>query len=275
MLIHLFQAIILGAIQGITEFLPISSTAHLVVGEKIFKLDQATYGLSFDVFTSIGTFLAIIVFFKQDILEIIRNIKNPLKFKKLNEEQKLPWMIILATIPAGLAGLILNDKIETSFRSINIISGSLIIVGLIMIISDLIYKPKKDQSKSSSPILWMGLAQTLALIPGVSRSGATITSGIFTGLTREKAAKYSFLLSIPITAAAILKSTTDFINRISENGLSIEVGMFYLFGLISSAVFGFIAVRFLLNYLKKYSLSIFGYYRIILGILLIIFQSHL
>lgn len=275
MFIHLLEAIVLGAIQGITEFLPISSTAHLVIGEKLFKLDGATYGLSFDVFTSIGTFLAILIFFKKDIVEIIRNIKNPLKFKNLDEEQKLPWVIILATIPAGIAGLILSDKIETSFRSIYIIVGSLILVGLIMILSDYIYKPKKDQTKSSTPILWMGLAQVLALIPGVSRSGSTITTGIFTGLTREKAARYSFLLSIPITAAAILKSTLDLINRISENGLTFEVGTFYVVGLISSSIFGFIAIRFLLNYLKKYSLSIFGYYRIALGVLLLIFQRFL
>lgn len=249
------KALLLGAIQGITEFLPISSTGHLVIVQKWFNLDQQVFGLNFDIFTNIGTFLAILIIFRQRIITW---------FSKKNYKELI--LIGVATIPAGIAGLLAQDYIETTLRSTYVIIVSLIAVALLMLLVE--KKGAFWKLNNQKSVISMGLGQVLALIPGISRSGITITTGISTGLTRAKAAEYSFLLSLPITFFAIAKKSMDLPTIFREN--SNDVVIFYIVGLVSSFVFGIFAIKWLLKYLNSHPLSVFAYYRLFLAGVLIL-----
>jgi undecaprenyl-diphosphatase len=255
-MLYYLQAIILGIIQGVTEFLPISSTAHLIISEKILGLNQDTYGLSFDMFINLGTVLAVIWFFRVKLLEILHTPKRL-------------GIILVASIPAGLAGLLLENSIDGSFRSIDVIATSLIVVGLIMMAVEKL--PHREVTPRDSHILGMGVAQAIALIPGVSRSGITISAGMASGLNRVTAAEYSFLLSVPITAAAVLKRLIPFLSDVSAGSVAAPVLNFYIVGLIASTIAGYFTLKFLLDFYSRYSLTVFAWYRITLAILLLLF----
>jgi undecaprenyl-diphosphatase len=272
---HICIGALLGIIQGITEFLPISSTAHLVIFENIFKVDQKVYGLSFDVFISLGTLLATIIYFRTDIGRMIRALQWPFPWEKKAPNTKLVWLILAATIPAGLAGVILENWISTSARSFSVIAFGLITVGVLMLMADRMADSAKPQSLDSHPessILSMGIAQIFALAPGFSRSGSTIVAGVFTGLTREDAARYSFLLSLPITAAAVGKKLLEIGKDFAQNGITPDAGLFYLAGCITSAIVGYFAIHYLLGFLRRYRLSVFAYYRFFLAAILIFYR---
>ncbi len=244
---EIFKALILGIIQGITEFLPISSTAHLVIIPWVFGWSGAIDSLSFDIAVHLGTLFSLLYCFWRDWMNIF--------FKDL----KMLSYLIIGSIPAGLAGVVLHDFIETSLRNPLIIVFTLVFVGILMLISEKVGKKIRKNVKFSDAFI-IGIAQAFALIPGVSRSGITITAGLFRGLDRAYAAKFSFLLSTPAIAGA---GFLDFYKSM-KMGLSHDYNLF-LIGFVSAAITGVVAIKFLLNFLRKYPLHLFIYYRWILA----------
>lgn len=255
-------AILAGAVQGLTEFLPVSSTGHLIIFEHIFNISQKEFGLAFDASLHLGTLLAVLIFFFKDYLSVF-NFKNDL-FAKL----------VIGTIPAAFLGLIFENLIENQFRSLTLIGYSLILFSFVMVLAEIFAKRQKQQkaiSKRDSFIV--GVAQSLALVPGVSRSGATISAGLFLKQTRESAARFAFLLSGPIIAGAGSKKFLDVALR--ENLTSSDLN-FFTIGIISSAIFGYLTIKYFLKYLQTNTLYPFIVYRIALGaaLVLIPFLSH-
>jgi len=271
MLLHLLQSAILGSIQGITEFLPISSTAHLVLLQNYFQFDPKTYGLTFDMFTNLGTLLAVVWFFRKDIKKLLADLRLPSRKNTLNSDQKLAWNILIVTFIVAVVGYFLQDYIEGPLRQNWIIAASLIIIGVVLWIAERMPATTSGKTENTSRKTYIiGLSQILAFIPGVSRSGITISTGIFSGLKRESAARISFLLSIPITTIAVLKKLLDFAAELSSGGIGAEVLLNYFVGLFFATLLGFFTIKFLLEYLKSRQLYIFAAYRIILGIIILI-----
>jgi undecaprenyl-diphosphatase len=258
----IFQAFILGLIQGLTEFIPISSSGHLVLLHH--ALGVFDNGLAFDVALHLGTLVALVLYFWRDLWKYLVSL-----FKK-SEDTRLAWWLIAATIPAAIIGFLLESKAESTFRSIRLVSCTMLLFGIIMLLAERYYQRKTQhaglEDVQGSQAMGMGFAQALSIIPGVSRSGSTITAGLFLGLDRVAATRFSFLLGIPITAGAILKVFT-------ENGIMQEMRSgqtVFLVGVITALVSGLFAIRFMLKFLAGHSLNIFAYYRIILGLSLII-----
>jgi len=266
---NILSSIVLGIIQGLTEFLPISSSGHLVIFHDIFNWQTAD-NLAFDVFLHWGTLLALLIFFYKDIIRYFKAfLKSLVKWElKTDLDQKISWLILISMIPAVLAGLFLNDIIDQLFRNTFSVAILLITVGFIFIAVEKYCLKNKDlTSLTWGKSLILGMAQALALIPGVSRSGATISVGLAMNLNRETAARFSFLMSIPIVFAAGVKKAWD----LRQFTWSNQEFMMYLAGFLAAAVVGYLAIKFLLDYLKNHTLNIFAYYRIILGIVLIIY----
>lgn len=259
---NIIQAIILGLIQGLTEFIPVSSSGHLVIAHHV--LGVADSGLAFDVALHAGTLAALVGYFWKDLIVYAKSI-----FKKDNNT-RLAYLLVLATIPAAVAGYLLEDKAQSQFRSVRLVAAAMLVFGLVMLLADRYYKSYKQHNKlqdiSTKQALVMGLAQAVAIIPGVSRSGSTITAGLFGGLDRVAATRFSFLLGIPITAGAILKV-------FSEGGVlqaAVEQQSVFLIGIVTALLSGLFAIKFMLGYLSKHGLGVFAYYRIGLGALILL-----
>lgn len=258
----ILEAIILGLVQGLTEFIPVSSSGHLVLLHSVFGWQGN--GLAFDVALHIGTLLALFIYFYSDIRLLIGGILGR------NEYKRLAWLIAAATIPAVIVGIVIQDMAESSFRSVTLVAVNLIIVALLMLGAE--YYAKKHYKEKTSidnvtgkQALGIGAAQAMALIPGVSRSGSTITAGIFLGLDRVAATRFSFLLAIPITFGAVVKI-------LLEGGAS-KFGnepMLFFVGITTALLSGLFAIRFLVRYLAKHDLAIFAYYRIALGTIVLL-----
>ncbi|MBC7364792.1 MAG: undecaprenyl-diphosphatase UppP [Candidatus Aminicenantes bacterium] len=255
-----WQAIFLGILQGVGEFLPISSSAHLAVFP--YFLNWSYQGLPYDVMLHLGTLLAVVSVFWKDWIEIIKQgLTQP-----SSNEGKLLWYIALASVPGAVAGYFLEHKAETVFREPWLIGMSLLIFSILIFLADW----KATSQKALPEITWkdallIGLAQSLAIIPGASRSGMTIMAALFLGYQRETAARFSFLLSTPIIAGAALLV----LPKISP----VEVNGPFFAGLITSALFGFLSIRFLLGYLKTRNLLPFVIYRVLLA--LVVFARYL
>ena len=263
-------SIILGVVQGLTEFLPISSSGHLVIFHDILNW-QTTDNLAFDVFLHWGTLVALVIYFYKDIIRYLTAFLKSLRHWNLRSDldQKISWLILISMIPAVLAGLFLNDIIDQLFRNIISVAIFLIIVGLIFLAVEKYCLKNKDlTSMTWGKSLILGVAQALALMPGISRSGATISAGLAMNLNREEAARFSFLMSIPIVFAAGLKRAWD----LRHMTMSLQEILIYFGGFLAAAVIGYLAIKFLLNYLKNHTLNIFAYYRIILGIAVLIYS---
>lgn len=253
---------ILGALQGITEILPISSSAHLIVLPKIFNIPDQ--GLAYDVSLHLGSLVAIIVAFKSEWQEFFKASAHlaKQKLKANNHYQKMIYYLILATIPGAVFGYLFEEKAESIFRSPQLIIFTLVFYALILLIAEKSGKKKKSFSDISfKDALFIGLAQALAIVPGTSRSGVTISAGLFSGLKKEEAAKFSFILSAPIIFGAGLVKTPD-INFSDIGGVSFWVGVFTAFA------FTFISIRFLLRFVKSKSYNWFVAYRLILAAVL-------
>ncbi|MDO8507821.1 MAG: undecaprenyl-diphosphatase UppP [bacterium] len=262
---NIFQAIFLGVVQGITEVLPISSSGHLVLIPWIFNF--ADPGLAFDVSLHIGTLLAIVIYFRKDWITITKGFFSGVKNKKFRlAGEKLSLFIILATIPGILAGYFLNDLAETSLRNPLLIAGSVFIFGVVLIIAEKQGSQKKELVKEDSKsALLTGLAQAAAIIPGVSRSGITISAGMFQGFTREAAARFSFLISAPIIFGAGVFE----MRKMTAADFQSEI---FWAGMISSVVASFLTVKFLMKFVKNHKLNVFAYYRFALaGVILLIY----
>lgn len=250
------QAIILGTVQGLTEFIPISSSGHLLVVEKVFGFDVGS--LLFDVMLHIGTLTALLIYFWSDIKQILRSIIE-------GRQDKLWIYLIIATFPAAVAGFFVQSSASTSFRSVGLVAVNLILVAILMLWVENFSTHKKIEDLTARDSLLIGIAQAIALIPGVSRSGATVVAGMHRKLTREAAAKFSFLLAIPITTGAILKMLLgDGLGRV------MDAPLVFLTGVLTSAVVGYLTIKYLLRYLASHKLNIFAYYRITLGVILLL-----
>jgi undecaprenyl-diphosphatase len=261
------QAFILGLIQGLTEFIPISSSGHLVLAHH--ALGTFNGGLAFDVALHLGTLIALVGYFWKDLWQYFTAL-----FKK-NNKTHLTWLLIAATVPAAIIGYLLESRAESEFRSLRLIGVTMFLFGGIMLLAEHFYRRQRQHSAleqvTTTQAMTMGLAQAVAVIPGVSRSGSTITAGLFTGLDRVAATRFSFLLGIPITAGAVLKIFTE--NGVLQQFHTEQSAV--IVGIITALVSGLFAIRFMLDYLGKHGLQLFAYYRLALGaLLLLIFTFH-
>src|SRR3989338_1107019 len=265
---EIFYSIIAGVIQGLTEFLPISSSGHLVILHDFLKFDFID-NLAFDVILHLGTLVALILFFWQDILKYFLAFCQSFFRWEINSnfEQRFAWYLILANIPAAIVGFFWEDLIGTVFRQTWIVASMLIVVGLILYLADryLVGQNRLSQINFKNSLI-IGLAQALVLIPGVSRSGITIIAGLSQKLNRETAARFSFLLSIPIIFAAGMKKIVD---RAIERSSDFNYLVLFL-GFLASAITGYFCIKYFLRFLQNYSLRIFAYYRIILGVVILL-----
>jgi undecaprenyl-diphosphatase len=262
--VDVFEAIVLGAVQGITEFVPISSRAHLVLVPWLFGWPDP--GLTFDVALHLGTLAALLIYFRKDWLYLATCSVRIIAGDTHDPDVRLALYLILGTIPAAIAGLLL-ERMEDVLSTPTVIAGSLIVVAILMRAGELAGMRKKDlENLRLSDALTIGFAQALAIIPGVSRSGITITAGLLRGMTREAAAQYSFLLSAPIVAGAVAKKMFD----IAKDGLPPDQGLPFTIGIIVSALFGFLSIAAMMKYLQTRSTFIFINYRIVLGLLVLI-----
>ena len=264
---NLLHALVLGALQGFTEVLPISSSAHLILVPWLLKWPES--GLTFDVALHLGTFIALTIYFRRDIIELIFNTFDAIRTRSLDTPAKrLPFLVVATTIPAAIIGKLFEQQVEETFRANPLLIASfLIIFGLILGAVDMLGRKRRalDEINTGNALL-IGLLQCLALIPGVSRSGITITGGLLLGFTRESAARFSFLISLPIVAGAALLKTV----HIFKHGIPAGEGLPMLVGIAASAVTGYISVAFLLRFIQKRSLAPFVWYRVIIGGVLII-----
>ncbi|MEN6461124.1 MAG: undecaprenyl-diphosphatase UppP [Syntrophomonas sp.] len=255
----LLQSIVLGLVQGLGEFLPISSSAHLVLVPWLFKWQDP--GLTFDVALHLGTLVAVVIYFFSDWLKLLiagfSNVRST--------EGKLFWYLVVSSIPGAAVGFILENKAETVFRTPLLIAIMLIVMGFILYWAD--QKSRKTTELENidfSTSFLIGLSQALAIIPGVSRSGITMTTGLLTGLTRESAARFSFLLSTPIILGAALVKLPDVI---ANPGM---ISVNFLVGMLVSCISGIASIYFLLRYVQRKSFLPFAWYRFILGAIVII-----
>ena len=266
----LIEAALLGIVQGLTEFLPISSSAHLRIIPALVGWQDP--GAAFTAIVQIGTLVAVLTYFRKDISSIVRAVaKGMVKRKPLDTtEARMGWMIVAGTLPIVILGLLFKSEIETSLRSLYWISGALIGLALILSLAERKIKKRLEKDlplKSMKEIGWkeallIGLAQSIALIPGSSRSGVTITGGLFLNLSRETSARFSFLLSLPsVFAAALLElyKTWHSISASPETINNIIVATF------AAGLVGYAAIAFLINYLKKHTTTIFIAYRLVAG----------
>ena len=255
------HAAVLGTVQGLTEVLPISSSAHLILIPKFLNWPES--GLTFDVALHVGTFLAISLYFWRDILELIGNFVSACRGGINTQGKRLPFYIIAATIPAALVGKTLEGPIEEMFRkSPSVIALLLIFFGLLLAFADTTgaKRWRMDRINLKMAVI-IGMAQCLALLPGVSRSGITITAALLLGLHRESAARFSFLISLPIVAgAALLK-----VGHLLQTGIPAGEGVPLVIGICTSAFFGFLSVAFLLKLVQRESLYPFVWYRLVAG----------
>lgn len=272
---NLLEAIILGIIQGITEFLPISSTGHLTVAGRLMGLISAEnpeHWTAFIAVIQLGTLVSILIYFRKDILSIIAeflkdNLSSRLKFSDQSENSKMGWLIIIGTIPVVIIGLSLRHVIEGEFtKNLYVIGSSLIILAIILAVAEKTAKFKKEMKDITiKDSLIIGICQSFALIPGSSRSGTTITGGLFLGLTRETAARFSFLLSIPAVFASGLLELFGALKYLhGDMILNLVVST------VVSGVCGYIAIDFLLKYLRKNTTFLFVWYRIGAGVFILI-----
>ncbi len=254
------QSIVLGIIQGLTEFLPVSSTAHLRIAPALLGWPDS--GAAFTAVIQLGTLLAVILFFLRDLLGMATALADP--NRRRGPEGRLLLYLVVGTVPIGIAGVLLKHAVEGPLRSLAIIGTSLIVVGLVMALVERLARHERTMdSLSLRDALIIGLGQTLALVPGVSRSGITLAFAMAIGLRREAAARFSFLLSIPaVAAAAIFEIPTLLHNR--DVGISV-----LLAGLGAASVSGYLCIRWLLHFLRTRTTYSFVIYRVALGVSLL------
>jgi undecaprenyl-diphosphatase len=259
----LIQIIVLALIQGLTEFLPVSSSAHLILGSRVFGWPDQ--GLVFDVATHLGTLLAVLIYFREDLIEMARACLGPVRDDRARQHRKLAIYLGIASIPALLAGFAARDLVELFLRDVRVIAWSTIAFGLLLWLADAVgSRRRKLEETTLKDALIIGLAQALALVPGVSRSGVTITAGRFLGLSPDAAARFSFLLAIPIIAAAGGYGAL----RVAMGDAPIDWSQFGL-ALGLAAIAGWVCVAAFLALLKRVGLLPFVVYRLLLGVVLV------
>jgi undecaprenyl-diphosphatase len=287
----IYQVVVLAIVQGLAEFIPVSSSGHLIIVRRLLGWNELSpaHELTFDVALHFGTLLSVLFYFRRTWVQIIRaalggkvvrfseagGTDQNLTADEQREERLLLWFLAIATIPGAIAGKLLEHSAEDYFREhIFLIAGALIVVALLMWWGEKVGELKKPLiGINFADAVIVGCAQAFALIPGVSRSGSTITAGLFRNMTREAAVRFSFLLSTPLIAgAALLKA-----HELRKEGLPAEMHMPFLVGVLVSAVVGYVAIAWLIRYLQSNSLKVFIVYRIVVGVIVIglAFMWHL
>jgi undecaprenyl-diphosphatase len=271
----LYQAIVLAIVQGLTEFLPVSSTAHLWLIPWIFNWKDP--GLTYDVALHAGTLVAVLLYFWRYWLEMIKMVlgmsegsagtpANAGSFALLGENRKLLWFLVIATIPGGIAGVLFERAADEQLRSPLIVGTALLVIGLVMWAGERMGNREKGLGQIGLvDSIVVGVAQAFSVIPGVSRSGSTMAAGLFRGMNRETAARFSFLLATPLVAGACLKKGME----IHHHGLPADMRMPFLVGIIVSALVGYAVIAVLIRYLERRTFTIFVVYRVILGVVLL------
>jgi undecaprenyl-diphosphatase len=264
----LYEIIILAIIQGLTEFLPISSSAHLILPAEL--LGWRSQGLAFDVAVHVGSLLAVMIYFRADVLRLALAWFTKGFTRQQNTDSRLAWWVVIGTIPAGLFGFLMKDWIEINARSALIIAITTIVFGLLLWYADV----KASQRKSIDKItfkdsLFIGIAQAMAIIPGTSRSGVTMTAGLMLGLDRESAARFSFLLSMPIILAAGLFSALDLLE--AQTAVDWKA---LLYGAGFSFVAAYLCIHLFLSWISRIGMLPFVIYRLILGVVLLFFVFY-
>jgi len=279
-LIEILQAILLGIVQGLAEFIPISSSAHLIIVPWLLEpiTGVGDFGLSFDIALHLGTMLAVLSYFWQDWLRYLRSLLASIRERKLtgDHDRLLAWLLILGSVPGAIAGALGDDLIEGFFHTENAPHkpGAMVLLAVMMILLAVALwlaerlarhvRTMKDIGVRDAVII--GLAQAFALVPGVSRSGSTITAGLALGLTRESAARFSFLLGTPIIAGSGAKAMLDVI----QDGALLSSAGVFLAGFVAAAIVGYLCIRYLLRYLQTNSTLPFVYYRVVVGMLIVL-----
>jgi undecaprenyl-diphosphatase len=265
------EAIVLGIVQGLTEFLPISSTGHLRIVPAFLGWEDP--GAAFTAVTQLGTMAAVLLYFRHDLIRIalawLRSVRDRSARREL--DARIGWYIVLGTIPIGIFGVLFKDQIENGARDLYLIGTALIVLGLVLLVAEKV----STRSRSMEQIeardgLAVGLAQALALVPGVSRSGATITAGLFLGLDRPTAARFSFLLSVPAVVLSGLFELGSILT--GDEGQHVSTGNLILATLLAF-VTGYAAIAWLLRYLSTHSTVVFVVYRVTLGVLVLVLVS--
>jgi undecaprenyl-diphosphatase len=273
-LLELIEAVILGVVQGLTEFLPVSSSGHLLLGQYFLGLDQERFGLSFDVALHMGTLVAVVSYFWRDLVRMgVAFLRSFGRMDLVNDpDQRLAYLVIASSVPAALIGFLFEGFFENTVRSPWVVVFNFVLVGVLFLVAEAAGSRSRQASKLGfGEAVGIGLAQATALVPGISRSGATITLGLFLGLRREEAARFSFLMSIPIIAGAGGLKLAEVIS----SGMGAHELVLFATGFLTSAFVGYFTVRFLLRYLTHHSLRAFAYYRFavaaVVVLLLIVF----
>ena len=259
----MLQIVILALVQGLTEFLPISSSAHLILVPIL--TDWPDQGLAFDVAVHAGTLTAVVAYFRRELARML--VEWLASFRGgLTPDARLAWAVLIGTIPVGLAGLLFKDVIETQFRSPMVIAAATIVFGALLWVADISGRRNRDEyALSLLDVLVIGLAQALALIPGTSRSGITITAGLMLGLKREAAARFSFLLSIPVIFLAGSLETLEYLSE-----ASIQDATPLLTGALISAISAYACIHYFLKLLERIGMLPFVAYRLLLGVILVV-----
>jgi undecaprenyl-diphosphatase len=266
------EAAVLGVVQGLTEFLPVSSTGHLIVAEKAMGLSQDEFGLRFDAAIHLGTLAAVLVYFRTTVLSLAVDWLQSIRSRDWNAtpQSRLAWLLLIGTIPAAIAGAAFENTIDEHLRSAAVVATMLILFSLPMVLAEL-YGSRRRDVPDATPrdALILGVAQSIALVPGVSRSGITISAAMFDGFRREEAAVFTFLLSAPIIAAAGGKQLFDVIRGSGDKpALSNEYAV-YGAGLLTAAIVGYAAIAFLVRYLRFNPLYVFVGYRLLAGLVIL------
>ena len=277
------EAVILGIVQGLTEFIPISSSAHLIIVPWLFQwTDPALTSLPFDVALHLGTLVAVLWYFSDDWLRLVRAGIRSLIERKIGDDpdRKLAWFLLIGSIPGGIAGVLLEGKINDWFHQPNtpiqanamiLMAVIIALLGAVLLLAEkLAHHSRTLEQLTLRDTIIVGFAQALAVFPGVSRSGSTITAGLAVGLERETAARFSFLLSAPIIAGAGIKSLTEIYSASVSGGIAQSDLVLFPIGVVAAAISGYLTIRFLLRFLQSHPTDIFVYYRWGLAILIVL-----
>jgi undecaprenyl-diphosphatase len=268
---QLFQAIVLGIVQGLTEFLPVSSSGHLIIVPALLGWnDPFIDSLAFSVMLHIGTLFALLAYFRDDWLRLIPAGLAAIRDRSLKDDpdRRLAWLLVVATIPAVIVGVLLNDPIENAFREARLVAVTLVIGAVILYLADRLGSHSRQVESVTFPLAFgIGAAQALALIPGVSRSGISISAGLFAGLDRESAARFAFLMATPITAGAGLWELRKVVS--GEAGVEIPI-VPLLAGMLAALIAGLLAIAIVLRYLRTHGVGIFVAYRLALAALVFV-----
>lgn len=272
----IIQAVIMGIVQGLTEFLPISSSGHLVIIPALFGWgDEFIRSLAFTVMLHVGTLVALLVYFREDWLRLVPAGLAAMRDRSLrgDHDRRLAWLLMAATVPAAIAGFLINDLAETTFREVGLVAIMLVVGAAILWLADRWGGREKGVDDVTFPVaIGIGAAQALALVPGISRSGISISAARLAGLDREAAARFSFLMATPITAGAIVFEARSLLT--GEAGVDVAA-MPLLAGMLAALLAGIAAIHFMLRYLRTRSLDVFVWYRLALaGAVLVVWLAR-